>query len=162
MRYTLPGMVTRLPGGVGAPGDTSLPGEETIWEGRPTWRAWAVKWIAGWALLPVLFGAYLLFDVWMASRAKRWKLTSRRIEIESGFLSKRVDTIELWKVRDVEFRQSAFDRLFGVSYLIVTAHDGGTPALEIRGVPGDRSVYDRLMSAVMQARQQRGVLNLNP
>ena len=135
--------------------------EDVIWEGRPTWRAWAGKWIAGWALLPVLVGAFFLLSVWIRTRSARWKLTSRRIEIESGFFTKRIDTLELWRVRDVELRQSLFDRLVGVSSLFVTAHDPGSPVLEVRGVPGDRSIYDRLMTAVMQARQQRGVMNLN-
>jgi uncharacterized membrane protein YdbT with pleckstrin-like domain len=136
--------------------------EDIIWEGRPTWRAWSGRWIAGWILLPVLVGIYLLVSVWIRTRSRRWKLTSRRIEIESGLFSKRVDTIELWRVRDVEFYQSLFDRMSGVSNINVTAHDGGIPALDIRGLPADRSIYDRLMNAVMQARQQRGVMNLNP
>jgi hypothetical protein len=50
----------------------------------------------------------------------------------------------------------------GVACITVPAHDGSSPVLEIRGAPGDRAVYDRLMSAVMLARQQRGVMNLNP
>jgi uncharacterized membrane protein YdbT with pleckstrin-like domain len=136
--------------------------EEVIWEGRPTWRAWAGKWIAGWVLLPVLVGGFLLVSVWMQTRSKRWKLTSRRIEIETGLLGKKVDTLELWRVRDVEFSQSLMDRLVGVSCITVTAHDDGYPTLDVRGVPGGRPIYDRLMAAVMQARQQRGVLNLNP
>ncbi|MGO9834028.1 MAG: PH domain-containing protein [Polyangiaceae bacterium] len=136
--------------------------EEVIWEGRPTWKAWAGRWIAGWILLPVLVGGFLLLSVWMRTKSKRWKLTSRRIEIETGLLSKRVDTLELWRVRDVELRQSPMDRLVGVSCITVTAHDDGYPALNLRGVPGNRSIYDRLMAAVMQARQQRGVMNLNP
>jgi uncharacterized membrane protein YdbT with pleckstrin-like domain len=136
--------------------------EEIIWEGAPTWRVWAARWITGWVLLPVLVGAILLVQVWMRTRSTRWKLTSRRVETERGFLSKRVDTLELWRIRDVEFRQSMIDRLAGVSTLLITAHDGATPALEVRGAPGDRSVYDRLMVAVMQARQQRGVMNVNP
>ncbi len=136
--------------------------EDVIWEGRPTWRAWPGKWIAGWALLPVLVGAFLLLSVWMHTKSSRWKLTSRRIEIETGLLAKKIDTLELWRVRDVELRQSLLDRLFGVSSLFITAHDGGSPVLEVRGVPGDRAIYDGLMAAVMQARQQRGVMNLNP
>jgi uncharacterized membrane protein YdbT with pleckstrin-like domain len=139
-----------------------MPDEEVIWEGRPTWKAWAGKWIAGWVLLPLLVGVFLLLSVWIRSRSTRWKLTSRRIERETGFLSKKVDTLELWRVRDVEFRQSLVDRIVGVSCLSVTAHDGSSAALEVRGAPGDRAVYDRLMRAVMLARQQRGVLNLNP
>jgi uncharacterized membrane protein YdbT with pleckstrin-like domain len=136
--------------------------EDVIWEGRPTWRAWAGKWIAGWLLLPLVVGLFLLASVWIRTRSNRWKLTSRRIEIESGFLAKRIDTLELWRVRDVELRQSVVDRMFGVSSILVTAHDAGSPVLEVRGVPGDRTIYDRLMAAVMQARQQRGVMNLNP
>jgi uncharacterized membrane protein YdbT with pleckstrin-like domain len=136
--------------------------EEVIWEGRPTWRAWPGKWIAGWALLPLLVGAFLLLTVWTRTKSSRWKLTSRRIEIETGLLAKKIDTLELWRVRDVELRQSLLDRLVGVSSLYVTAHDGGSPVLEVRGVPGDRAIYDRLMAAVMEARQQRGVMNLNP
>jgi uncharacterized membrane protein YdbT with pleckstrin-like domain len=136
--------------------------EEVIWEGRPTWRAWPGKWIAGWALLPLLVGAFLLLTVWKRTKSSRWKLTSRRIEIETGLFAKKIDTLELWRVRDVELRQSLLDRLVGVSSLYVTAHDGGSPVLEVRGVPGDRAIYDRLMAAVMEARQQRGVMNLNP
>ncbi len=136
--------------------------EEVIWEGRPTWRAWAGTWIAGWILLPVVIGAFLLIRVWLAMRGTRWKLTSKRIEIETGLLGRRVDTLELWKVRDVEFRQSFADRIAGVSCITVTAHDGTFPALAVRGLPADRTIYDRLMNAVMLARQQRGVMNVNP
>jgi uncharacterized membrane protein YdbT with pleckstrin-like domain len=136
--------------------------EEVIWEGRPTWRAWPGRWIAGWVLLPVVVGAFFLVGVWIQMRSRRWKLTSRRIEIESGFLARRVDTLELWRVRDVEFRQSLMDRIAGVSSIAVTAHDGSFPVLDVRGLPADRGIYDRLMNAVMLARQQRGVLNVNP
>jgi len=136
--------------------------EEVLWEGRPSWRAWAVRWIAGWVLLPVLVGLFLLVPVWLRTRSKRWKLTSKRVEVESGFLSKRIDTLELWRVRDVEFRQSLVDRMVGVSSIVITAHDPALPAIEVRGSPGDRAVYDRLMSALMTARQQRGVMNLGP
>jgi uncharacterized membrane protein YdbT with pleckstrin-like domain len=142
--------------------ETAALQEDVIWEGRPTWKAWAGRWIAGWVLLPVLVGLVLLVSVWLRTRSIRWKLTSRRIEKETGFFSKKVDTLELWRVRDVEFRQSIMDRMAGVSCLWITAHDGNTPVLEIRGAPGDRAVYDRLMSALMLARQQRGVMNINP
>lgn len=136
--------------------------EDVIWEGHPTWRAWPGIWIAGWVLLPLVVGAFLLLSVWTRTRTHRWKVTSRRIEVETGFFSKRVDTIELWKIRDVELRQSVLERVMGVSTIALTAHDGAFPALDLRGLPADRTIYDRLMNAVMQARQQRGVMNLNP
>jgi uncharacterized membrane protein YdbT with pleckstrin-like domain len=136
--------------------------EEILWEGSPTWKAWAAKWIAGWVLLPLVVGIFLLLSVWIRTRSTRWKVTSRRIEIETGFLSKRVDTLELWRIRDVEFRQTLVDRMAGVSSLWITAHDTNLPVLEVHGAPGNRALYDRLMAAVMQSRQQRGIMNLNP
>jgi membrane protein YdbS with pleckstrin-like domain len=141
---------------------TADPSEEILWEGAPTWRAWALRWIFGWVLLPVLVGLFLLVPVWTRTRSKRWKLTSRRIEVESGMLSKRIDTLELWRVKDIEFRQSFVDRMANVASIVVTAHDPAQPVLEVRCTPGSRAVYDRLMAALMIARQQRGVMNLNP
>ncbi len=161
--------------------------EQVLWEGNPTWRAWAFRWLLGWGLFP-LFGLVfaivplpphakagfvlpallvpatlalvLVVPVWTRMKSRRWKLTTRRVEVERGLLSKQVDTLELWRVRDVELRQSLSDRIFGVACLVVTANDAGLPALEIRGVPGDRSVYDKLMAAVMEVRQQRGIVNV--
>jgi uncharacterized membrane protein YdbT with pleckstrin-like domain len=139
-----------------------IPGEEVIWQGRPDWRSWAGTTILGWILAPVVIGIVILVVLGVRKRSVAWKVTSRRIEIEHGWLSRKLDTLELWKVQDVEFTQSILQRMLGVGTLLVKAHDAQEPVLCILGVPGSREVYDRLMSAVMAARQQRGVLNLNP
>lgn len=134
--------------------------EELIWEGRPTWRAWASDWIAGWVFLPLIFGAFMLIQVEIRRRSTRWKVTSKRIEIEHGLLERKIDTIELWRVKDAEYRQSLLERMVGVSRILVVSQDAGSPVMEIRGLNPDRTIYDRLMGAVMAARQQRGVLNV--
>ena len=139
-----------------------IPGEELIWTGRPDWRSWAGLTILGWVLAPVVVGIVILLVLAVRKRSMSWKITSRRIETENGWLSRSLDTLELWKVQDVEFRQTVLQRMLGVATLIVKAHDQQEPALYILGLPGSRDVYDRVMTAVMAARQQRGVLNLNP
>ncbi len=139
-----------------------IPGEEIIWTGRPDWRAWPGLTILGWVLAPVLVGIVLLLVLAVRKRSMSWKVTTRRIETESGWLSRSLDTLELWKVQDVELRQTALQRMLDVATLTLRAHDVEEPALVIFGAPGSRDVYDRLMTAVMAARQQRGVLNLNP
>ena len=139
-----------------------VPGEEVIWTGRPDWRSWAGLTILGWVLAPVVLGIVILLVLAVRKRSMSWKITSRRIETENGWLSRSLDTLELWKVQDVEFRQTILQRMLGVATLIVKAHDQQEPNLYIQGLPGSRDVYDRVMTAVMAARQQRGVLNLNP
>ena len=139
-----------------------IPGEELLWTGRPDWRSWAGFTILGCVLAPVVVGLVILGVLAVRKRSVSWTVTSRRIETESGWLSRSIDTLELWKVQDVEFRQTVLQRMLGVGTLLVKAHDAQEPVLTILGVPGSRDIYDRLMSAVMSARQQRGVMNLNP
>jgi membrane protein YdbS with pleckstrin-like domain len=141
---------------------SSIPGEEVIWTGRPDWRSWPALTILGWILVPVVIGIVILLVLGVRRRSMSWKVTSRRIETESGWLSRSLDTLELWKVQDVELQQTILQRMLGVATLIVKAHDVEEPALRILGLPGSRDIYDRVMTAVMAARQQRGVLNLNP
>ncbi len=137
-----------------------LDGETLIWQGRPNWRAFAGATVLGWVLAPVLVGLVLLAVLGAKKRSVAWMVSSRRIEIERGWLSRRIDTLELWRVKDLEFRQGLWDRLVGVSTIVVTAHDEKDPVVEIRGLPSDRSIYDQLSNAIMTARQQRGVMNV--
>jgi uncharacterized membrane protein YdbT with pleckstrin-like domain len=138
-----------------------LDGEERLFEGRPDWRAWAGWTVLGFVLVPLVVGLVILGALALKKRAVAWLVTTRRIEIERGVVARRIDTLELWRVRDVEFRQGIAQRLFGVATIVVLSHDEEQPHLELRGVPGDRALYDALTNAVMRARQQRKMLNVD-
>lgn len=139
-----------------------LEGETLIWQGRPTWRAYAGLTILGWVLAPAVLGLVVLAVLGIKKRSIGWMLSNRRIEIETGWLSRKIDTLELWRKKDVEFEQGLWDRLLGVSSIRITAQDENDATLAIVGLPGDRAVYDQLSNAVMTARQQRNVLSLTP
>ena len=131
-----------------------------IWQGRPSWRAYAGATIVGWLLAVVVVGLVILVVLEVKKRSISWMVSSRRLELERGFLSRRIDTVELWRVKDVEYRQSIWERMVGASTIVVTARDEVDPVVLLRGLPGDRGVFDQLSNAVLQARQQRGVMNL--
>ncbi|HEX7665864.1 MAG TPA: PH domain-containing protein [Polyangiaceae bacterium] len=139
-----------------------LEGEQIIWEGRPDWRVWPGLTILGWILAPVLVGFIILGVLGVRKKSRFTRITSRRIESELGWMSRKVETLEMWKIRDVEFSQSTFQRMLGVGTLTIQSHDDKEPKLLVEGVPGNRDAYEKVMNAVMAARQQRGVLNLNP
>lgn len=139
-----------------------LEGEQIIWEGRPDWRVWPGLTILGWILAPVLIGIVILCMLGVRKRSVFRRITSKRVESELGWLSRKVETLEMWKIRDVEFSQTTFQRMLDVGTLKITSHDDKEPSILIEGVPGNRDAYEKVMNAVMAARQQRGVLNLNP
>ena len=41
------------------------------------------------------------------------RITNETIDIERGLFGKRIDTIQLWRVRDIDFRQSVVERQTG-------------------------------------------------
>jgi len=76
------------------------------------------------AALPVAARATLTFLI-----------TTRTIDVESGLLSKNIETLQLWRVRDTEFHQTMTDRLLGVSRIRVFSHDVTTPQLLLWDCP---------------------------
>ncbi|HJZ87462.1 MAG TPA: PH domain-containing protein [Polyangia bacterium] len=139
-----------------APADAG-PGE-LIWEGSPTWRSHYGYTILCCLLVPLVIGIILLLVQWAKLSAIRYRLTSKRIEWETGIFSKKIDGIDVWRIRHVEFFQSFGDRLGKVSRLHLYVQDKEEPEIIIRGLPGGRDVYDKVAAAAQLSR--RGTLGL--
>lgn len=90
----------------------------------------------------------------------RYKLTLRRIELEKGVLSKTVDSLELWRVLDVRYTQSVFDRILGVAKVTVMSTDQTSPELVLYGLPNARALFERLRDAVQLARHSNRPMEL--
>jgi uncharacterized membrane protein YdbT with pleckstrin-like domain len=90
----------------------------------------------------------------------RFKLTLRRIELEKGVLSKTVDSLELWRVLDVRYTQSIFDRMLGVAKVTVMSTDQTSPELVLYGLPNARALFERLRDAVQIARHSNRPMEL--
>jgi membrane protein YdbS with pleckstrin-like domain len=159
----------------------------TIYQGTPSWKAqfWSVMAalvlsLTGLCLAPVLRAAaqlaweqallaatvvFLLglgwcLYLWGVRATRRFHITTRSIDIESGLLSKSIETLQLWKVRDIEFHQTLTDRLLGVSRVRVFTHDVTSPQTELWGLPGSRDVFQRLKESIEIARQSRNVIGV--
>lgn len=171
------------PAAGGAGGDAP----RVIYGGTPSWKAWygryvgagllAVLGVAGGLVLALVFavaaviavivGAVLVVaslalfvTVELKRRATKYRLTSRTLDVEEGVLSRRIETLQLWRVRDVTFEQSLTERMLGVASVRVVAHDDTSPQLMLAGLRDGRRVFEEMKSAVEQARQSRNVVGL--
>lgn len=97
----------------------------------------------------------------LTTRVRRYKVTNYRIDYERGLLSKRIDTLELWHVEDIAFRQSLWERMLGVGTLTVMSDDDTMPELVMNGLPEPRKLFDLLKQRVIAVKRQRGVLKLD-
>lgn len=119
------------------------------------------------AIPPVLAGplaaAFLLWSAYLlvtfaARRAVRYKLSSQRLEIETGILGKRYESVELWRVRDVVLDQTFVERLRGVGRITVFSSDLSDPVLQLGPAASAKPLFDRLRDAVAVARKNSQVI----
>jgi uncharacterized membrane protein YdbT with pleckstrin-like domain len=172
-----------LPAG---PPPAALGPTQTIFEGAPSWKAWfwshvlaALLFVAAVALAWIGFlsrfkpltpmvtligiGALVLAAlVWLliltlVRKSSRYRITNRNLDTEHGIISKQIETLQLWRIRDLDFRQSFTDRILGIAQIRVFTADVSDPELVLRGLPASRDVFDKLKDAAELARQQRVV-----
>jgi len=128
-----------------------------LYEGSPSWKAWFWQYVAAGVLSVALVGLIWMLVLNLRRKALRWRITSRTIDYEVGVFSKRVETLQLWRVQHVDFRQSFRERMLGIAAIHVFTTDRLEPELTIRGLPASRELFDRLKDACDLTRQQRVV-----
>ena len=115
-----------------------------------------------WALLLMFAVALIALTVpYLITRMRRYRISNYRIDYERGLLSKRIDTLELWHVDDISFRQGILDRIFNVGSVTIVSNDKSTPRLELDGLPNPRPIFDSLKQRVIAVKRQRGVIKMD-
>ncbi|WP_437907354.1 PH domain-containing protein [Sorangium sp. So ce327] len=146
-------------GGALAPAGGALapaPGAaRVLFEGTPSWKAWFWSYVAAGVLSLVLVGLIWLGILHWKRKSLRYKITDRTIDYEAGLLTRRIETLQLWRVLDIDLRQTFMQRLLDVAEIRVFTKDASDPELVIRGLPASRELFEALKNAAELARQQR-------
>lgn len=158
----------------------------TIYEGSPSWKAYLGYYImfglaAGIAVvvlraihgsratvvtqlvdiaIPVAAATLLGFGIYLYRKSIMFRVTTTAIEYERGVLSKRIDVLQLWRVRDVVYKQHLVDRILAIAHIEVIAQDQTTPVLEIVGLPASRKLFEQLRDSVEIQRQAKNVFGV--
>lgn len=103
------------------------------------------------ALLPV---AGVFLRSWLSRSSARYRLFSDRLELETGILGRKIENIDLFRVRDVGLRQGLVGRLADFGDVYIHSTDSSTPDVHLRGIDRPREFYDQLRSLVGQTRAQ--------
>ena len=94
-------------------------------------------------------------------RKYKYRISNYRIDHEEGLLSKRIDTMELWHVDDVDMEQSLFDRMVGVGTITIRSNDATTPILALRSLPEPRKLLEAIKTRIIAVKRQRGVVKFD-
>jgi membrane protein YdbS with pleckstrin-like domain len=119
---------------------------------------------AGWAAVGVgaivVFG-YLVLSLFYQRLSVNYRLTSHRLVIERGILSKTEDRILLVDIDDITVQQGLIDRMLDIGTVVLNTSDNSSPVLIMRGIENPRQVGDAIDEARRAERSRRGVYMMN-
>jgi hypothetical protein len=126
--------------------------ERTLFVGHPTiiYSAW--QWFA------VVFTvgiAYLVY--WMRSAGTTFEITTQRIRIERGLLSKTKDNLELFRVDHFDLLKPLGMRLAGQCMVHLRSSDREFALVVLYGIPGLEALSDTLRECSLRERTRRKV-----
>ena len=91
------------------------------------------------------------------SRSIHFEITTQRIKLERGLLSKVQESLELFRIDHFELRRPLGMRLVGQAELHLFSTDAELENFYIYGVPGLESLSDTLRNCQLRERTRRGL-----
>ena len=109
-----------------------------------------------WLALSLVAVALFLWR-WLENLASRYELTEERLIIRRGLISKSVDEIELYRIKDVRINFSLINQIAGIGTIGIASSDETTRNgdLVIRDVEKAQARREALRRLVDAARQKR-------
>lgn len=86
-----------------------------------------------------------------------YTLTESRISIQRGLLNTHEEEIMLFRVRDISYTQSLFERLANTGTVIISSTDATTPVVKLEHVKNAKDVKELLLQLVEQNRKKNRV-----
>ena len=134
--------------------DTSA--ENLVWQGRSSQILNLGWFVLGVLLLPTLIVPILVLVKYLRLRCRVYEITSERLRITSGILSKKTDYLELYRVKDMNLEQPFTLRLFGLGNVVLLTSDKTTPDVTIPAVAQASALLDQVRSLVEACRRKTG------
>lgn len=135
------------------PSQPSTDSELVLFEGRPA----VISGLGALLLTIVTLGLAALY-FWIRAYGTFYKVTTHRVILESGILSKRLEQIDAYRIKDYVVERPFGQRLLGTGNLVLLTMDQTTPSLELRGLRTDVvALYEKLRKSAEAERMRRGV-----
>ena len=162
--------------------------EETVWRGTPSqWRNFSryllsailagivlvifaslrrsqpspVQQFSPSVLLLLLVPVFMALVRYLQTKCKIYELTTERLKTTEGVFSKVTDTLELYRVKDLETRQPFLYRFVRLENIRVNTSDLSTPVVAIDAIPRAVALGDKIRNHVEAIRAQKGVREID-
>jgi len=98
---------------------------------------------------------------WFLLRARLYEVTSERIKVSTGILTRQTVSLELYRVKDYTLVEPFLMRLLKLGHVVLVTSDPTTPRLELTAVPNAKVLFNDVRTCVEQRRDLKRVRALD-
>jgi len=136
--------------------------ETTVWTGRSSIMMYpaAVAWIAVLTVTVVLIPiALIVYGIKRAqARSFLYELTTQRLRLTTGIITKRTTEIELFRVKETVLEEPLLMRMRGLGNIIVRSSDQANPQITITAIAQAKEVREKLRTLELSFRMNSGAV----
>jgi len=126
--------------------------EKTLFAGSPAVLYSIGQWF--WAVLSL---GVMALVYWKRSRSIHYVITTQRINVETGLLSKHVDMLEAYRIDHIDIDKPLGMRMLGYGILRIRTSDKEEDSLVIYGLKNYEQLAEQLRQNLLRERERRGI-----
>ena len=135
--------------------------ERVVWRGQPSplehAPTLALCGMLIWLVVPAFIALWRLLE----QRCTHYTLTDQRLTISAGVLSKSIDEVELYRIKDTRLEMPLLLRAFGLAHVVLFTSDRSQPVTRLRAVPDAELLRNQIRGLVEKRREAKGVRELD-
>lgn len=135
--------------------------ERTVWLGTPSQvinlGSFILLGLFFWLVIPL----FVILWKWLVVKNMKYELTTERLRLRHGVFNKKLDELELYRVRDYKLDQPFFLRIFSLANIILQTSDRSHPTVIIQAIPDAENLREQLRTHVEACRTRKGVRELD-
>lgn len=137
------------------------PDEQIIWVGRSSQLinvvTFSICFLFGWMIFPLVI-AYMIY---LKTKTTVYVVTQERLLVYSGIFNKRIDDLELYRVKDTAYYQPFIFRFFNLSNIQLYSSDISWGESSIPGIEHGMELREKVRRIVETVRIQKGVSEID-
>lgn len=106
-----------------------------------------------WLVIPMLYAVYR----YAKTARYTYALTDQRLIEKQGVLIQRIETLELYRVKDISIRSTLLQTIVGRGTIILETMEASSPVIRLVAIPNAFEVSSMLRNYVEKCRVMKGV-----
>ncbi|MEI6039438.1 MAG: PH domain-containing protein [Actinomycetes bacterium] len=109
------------------------------------------------AVVVILVSSIAIAWNYFVIKMRVFEVTTQRLKMHSGVLSRETSELEFYRVTDTQFEQPFFLRIFGLANLLLISSDKTSPVIMIEAIPNAGRLREQIREIIEQRRDLKHV-----